>query len=823
MFISSAKLYLISILILFTFNTVLAQNEELEWVWQNPMPNGNDLHGIHMLDENNVIVVGGAGLVMRTSNAGSYWKTDYKVADIYWKFNDVTFVDENNGWAVGEGDVHDDVMVIANTTDGGITWQRQSTLGIDADIPLAVYFVDADIGYVVGENGLFLRTTNGGFTWEKKPVWGGLVSPVNDVYFIDSQVGWVVSQSAEIGLALKTTDAGDTWELQFSVQFTLFRNIFMVDAQVGYLGGMGVFRTTNGGINWAMTPASPSGSVRDMHFFNHDVGLTVGADYIWRTTNAGLTWTMVYPGQVNTELFSVSFIDDLNGFVSGARGMVLRTTDGGITWNELTNIYINIVRLDDIHFVNRQVGIVVGDDDGKIFRTSNGGVSWNLIESGITPVLRAVDFFDENTGVAVGRYGIIRRTTDAGESWTNPQVNQATEQLFGLHVVDQTFACAVGENTIVTTTDGGLSWFKQTYTYPEWVMGVHFVTRQKGFAVGTNGKIFRTTNEGTTWTEVATITPQNILRRVSFANELNGVAVGDLGTIARTTDGGETWTRIQLSEPYINSFFAISFVNETVGYAAGDGGIILKTTDAGATWVRQSSPTMHRILGMQFMSEDQAALSGAFGQIILTSNLAAPDFSTNKSQILFLNVPAGTTRTDSLTVYNSGNGILEILNIETTNSYFSINPTSATVLANDSTLFIVQVNADSAGSQEGELIFNHNGTSSPDTVNLSAVIVTNMENGIQEDILPRSIVLHQNYPNPFNPSSVIQFDIPQSSHVTITVFNILGQKVDALLDKEMQAGYHSIVWNAEQLPSGIYFYQLSSGTTNLIKKGILLR
>src|SRR5690606_5900336 len=195
MFISSAKLYLMPIMFLIALNTVLAQNEELEWVWQNPMPNGNDLHGVQMLDENNVIVVGGAGLVMRTSNAGSYWDMDYKVADVYWKFNDVFFVDENIGWAVGEGDVHNDIMVIANTTDGGFSWQRQNISGIDQDIPLAVHFVSEETGFVVGENGLFLRTTNGGFHWESIPVWGGLGSPVNDVYFIDSQVGWVVSQS----------------------------------------------------------------------------------------------------------------------------------------------------------------------------------------------------------------------------------------------------------------------------------------------------------------------------------------------------------------------------------------------------------------------------------------------------------------------------------------------------------------------------------------------------------------------------------------------------------------------------------------------------
>lgn len=819
----NTKLYLITIIILITLKNVLSQNVDLEWVWQNPMPNGNDLRGVQMLDENNIIVVGGAGLIMQTSNAGSFWTMKYNTANVHWKFNDVFFIDQVTGWAVGEGDVHDDILVIAKTTDGGSSWLRQNVANVTHAIPISVFFANADTGYVAGEDGMFLRTTNGGFTWERKPVWGGLVSPINDVYFIDSKVGWVVSQSAEVGLALKTTDAGETWNLQFSVVFSMFRTLFMVNAQVGYLGGMGVYRTTNGGINWVKTPASPSGSVRDMHFFNQDVGLTVGADYIWRTTNGGETWTMVYPGQVNTELFSVSFIDEQNGFVSGARGMVLRTTDGGLTWNELTNIYINIVRLDDIHFVNRQIGIVVGDDGGKIFRTSNGGVSWNLIESGITPVLRAVDFFNENTGIAVGRYGIIRRTTNAGESWANPQVNQATEQLFGLHIFDQTFACAVGEFTIVTTTDAGLTWYKQSYTYPEWVMGVYFVTRQKGFAVGTNGKIFKTTNGGVTWVENATITPQNILRRVAFADELYGIAVGDLGTIARTTDGGDTWAKVQLSEPYLNSFFTISFVSETVGYAAGDGGIILKTTDSGATWIRQASPTMHRILGMHFISEEQAAISGAFGQIILTSNLAAPDFSVNKDQITFLNVPAGTARTDSLIVYNSGNGILEILNIESTNNCFSILPTSATILANDSALFVVQVNSDSIGFKEGEFIFIHNGISSPDSVRVSADIITNINDDKDIKMLPKSFALHQNYPNPFNSSSIIKFETPQTSRVTISVFNALGQKITVLLDSEIQAGYHSVVWNAENLPSGIYFYQFSSGNKNLIRKGILLK
>lgn len=806
----------------FLFLLILATESFSQWSWQNPMPNGNDLRGVSMLDVNNVVVVGGAGIVMKTSNAGNLWNSQYNVANVYWKFNDVSFVDQNTGWAVGEGDVHDDVMVIAKTTDGGATWVRQNLGASSPEILYSVFFVNHEVGFAAGENGKFLRTTNGGAVWEEKLVWGGIGSPVNDVYFINSTTGWAVSQSAEIGLAFFTTDAGDSWEMQYWTTLTMFRTIFMVDSQVGYIGGMGVYRTTNGGINWAKTPATPGGSVRDMHFFDQNVGLTVGADYIWRTTNGGTTWTMVYPGQTNIELYSVSFIDELNGFVSGARGMILKTIDGGLTWTELTNVYINIVRLDDVHFLNNDVGIVVGDDGGKIFRTSNGGTSWNLIESGITPVLRAVEFFTETTGVAVGRYGIIRRTTNAGITWSNPQTNQATEQLFGLHVLDDEFACAVGENTIVTTTDAGLTWLSQPYTYPEWVMGVHFLNRQKGFAVGANGKIFRTLTGGSSWSQVGNIVPQNILRRVAFADEMNGVAVGDIGTIARTTDGGETWNRVQLSKPYLNSFFAVSFINATTGFVSGDGGIILKTTNAGATWERQLSPTMHRVLGMQYMSENEAVMVGAFGQILRNSSSLVPHFSINKKQIIFENVPVGQVVIDSLTVYNNGNALLEITNVESTNPVFSISPSAASISSNDSLIFVVSVLSDSIGLYSGELIFSHNGATAFDTVSVSADIITGLFHG-SENELPNEFKLHQNYPNPFNPITKIKFDLPKSSMVTLKIYDIIGKQVETLLNSEFEAGYHSVIWNASNFASGIYFIQLQTDNGVFFQKSLLLK
>ena len=94
--------------------------------------------------------------------------------------------------------------------------------------------------------------------------------------------------------------------------------------------------------------------------------------------------------------------------------------------------------------------------------------------------------------------------------------------------------------------------------------------------------------------------------------------------------------------------------------------------------------------------------------------------------------------------------------------------------------------------------------------------------------LPEDFILHNNYPNPFNPSTLISFDLPEQSHVRLVVYNLLGEEVKILTNEERKAGRHNITWNAdsnsgERVSSGIYFYSLSAGNFNSIKKMILLR
>ena len=89
--------------------------------------------------------------------------------------------------------------------------------------------------------------------------------------------------------------------------------------------------------------------------------------------------------------------------------------------------------------------------------------------------------------------------------------------------------------------------------------------------------------------------------------------------------------------------------------------------------------------------------------------------------------------------------------------------------------------------------------------------------------IPTEYKLEQNYPNPFNPSTEIKYQLPQDGYVKIEVFDILGNSITTLVDQDMQAGYHSVTWNASNLASGIYFYRIQSGTFTAIKKLMLMK
>ncbi len=99
-------------------------------------------------------------------------------------------------------------------------------------------------------------------------------------------------------------------------------------------------------------------------------------------------------------------------------------------------------------------------------------------------------------------------------------------------------------------------------------------------------------------------------------------------------------------------------------------------------------------------------------------------------------------------------------------------------------------------------------------------LVTGIKN---TDKIPMGFELRQNYPNPFNPTTIINYSIPRSSMVTIKVYDVLGREVSTLVNEQKMPGNYKVTFNAGNLASGVYFYQLRASDYTAIKKMLLLK
>jgi hypothetical protein len=167
------------------------------------------------------------------------------------------------------------------------------------------------------------------------------------------------------------------------------------------------------------------------------------------------------------------------------------------------------------------------------------------------------------------------------------------------------------------------------------------------------------------------------------------------------------------------------------------------------------------------------------------------------SSVDFGVVFVSTVFTETVTVSNSSSIALFISSVTVDSGEFTVSPATATVPALGSVDFYVSFAPTSAGDQSGNVVFVHDGTTSPDLLPLigTGTPTTGVED---ENPLPKKFALQGNYPNPFNPTTRIVFDIPKATVVSLT-------------------------FNGTNLASGIYFYRLRTPEFNSVKKMVLLK
>jgi photosystem II stability/assembly factor-like uncharacterized protein len=294
---------------------------------------------------------------------------------IYARFYDLHFFNDSTGWIcsmtrIGNGNRN----VIAYTKNGFLNWD---TTIIQMGRGLFITFSnDGQVG-LTGE-GAVIRTINGGQTWEKAVSVGSIGGgSIVRMEFASDSIVW---GSGTQGTILKSTDAGLTWELkqpEFVRSDLSYKGLSIVNNQIVFaLCGFQLIYTSDGGDNWSEIPFPIEFSrMIDVKFIDKDYGWITG-EYrtILRTTDGGNTWEDQSPKPIMSDAFkSIDALDYSTAIVSSTQGAIFRTDDGGKTWIEQIprNVFPGIER---VQIINKDVAYAVGAS-GLILKTTNGSTT----------------------------------------------------------------------------------------------------------------------------------------------------------------------------------------------------------------------------------------------------------------------------------------------------------------------------------------------------------------------------------------------------------------------------------------------------------------
>ncbi len=318
-------------------------------------------------------------------------------------------------------------------------------------------------------------------------------------------------------------------------------------------------------------------------------GLVYGASVPYSTTLIELGGTVynsgLQPGWME-KFNSVFAFDTLTCWAAGTGGIILKTTNGGLTWNkQFTHVNNN---LHSIYFTDPNTGWAVGNG-GIILKSTDGGIHWISQSSPTKDSLFSVQFINKNLGWAVGSGGVILHTSN-GNDWSI-QPDQNTNSLNSVYFISKDTGSAVGSNgTILYTVNGGDYWGKIKSITDTNLYSIYITSSEKAYAVGEGGTVIQITTDST-WN--STFKFYNTLNSLFFIGPDSGWAVGNYGTILNTTNGGESG-EVQTSNT-LSNLYSVHFVNSKYGWAAGGLGTILRTTDGGENWVNKIPTRIFRV------------------------------------------------------------------------------------------------------------------------------------------------------------------------------------------------------------------------------------
>lgn len=395
--------------------------------------------------------------------------------------------------------------------------------------------------------------------------------------------------------------------------------------------------------------------------------------------------------------------------------------------------------------------------------------TWTTQVSGTTALLYSVKTVNNLVGWAAGAGAVVRRTTNGGTNWVdgNPNPGVITGDIYNIEALDANTAFVTtspGATFIYKTTNGGANWV-QVYTIAGgFINTIKMVSASNGYAFGDvlagNWLMLKTVDGGASWTSLATIAGTGDGRNNCLQITGNNMWFGTgQNTVLRSTNLGVNWT-VATVTGITGQVTGIQFNSATVGLVGG--ATMSKSTDGGTTWALLAASGTGTISGIEGSGNDYWYVRGT---------------------TIYRSTDVGATWTLVHTQTAAQNDIS---------------------LVADANTCMVGWSAGASGT-------------------ISKMTGTPVGINDPSSQIPSAYSLMQNYPNPFNPTTNITFALPVAGNVELKIYDITGKEVASLVNTYVNAGTHSVSFDAGAYASGIYIYKITAGTFTDSKKMVLIK
>src|SRR5688572_2703540 len=379
------------------------------WIRQNPFPKLAELQDIDM-DGDYGLVTGDQGTLFTTTNGGVTWvPRKSPVPDGF--FQAATVVPNNSGQALYAGGYD-----LISSKNGGETWELSDE---DVNLIHKIQYLPSGMILVLDQD-FGLKSSDGGQSWEHFSMPGTNISAG---HFTSEMNGWVQYGGFNNNQVWVTGDGGDTWNLRDTLKFPIISQIYMQNDLTGFLASRDfVYKTIDGGEHWVAMHSEPAQSILDMHVVNsNEIWTSENNGFVFYTLNGGTDWFNINPNIINSNRANAIFAtDEGKVWVPGKYVSVSYTDDfGAFWWDQIPNLKSTLFQPS---FLNEEVGIMAGSNGG-LLKTTNGGATWDRIFHSPMEHFFSVKMLDTLTIMAASSTGTLWLSFDEGNNWGTYSMN----------------------------------------------------------------------------------------------------------------------------------------------------------------------------------------------------------------------------------------------------------------------------------------------------------------------------------------------------------------------------------------------------------------